>query len=80
MKNKLEDLRNHLFESLERLSDPECKVDIQREKAIAETGRVLIESGKLEVMALTQAGRKLESDLWKARKPLTLVGESGGEN
>ncbi|MEZ7176048.1 hypothetical protein QVM52_11680 [Pseudomonas mosselii] len=50
MKNKMTDLRNHLFATLEALQDPEKPMDIDRAKAIAEVGKVLVDSAKVEVM------------------------------
>jgi hypothetical protein len=60
MKNKISDLRNHLFETLERLKDPELdlETEIQRAKAIKEVGSVIIESAKVEVDFLTAVGGK----------------------
>lgn len=50
MKNKMTDLRNHLFATLEALQDTENPMDIDRAKAIAEVGKVLVDSAKVEVM------------------------------
>ena len=60
MKNKISDLRNHLFETLERLKDPELNLDteIQRAKAIKEVGSVIIDSAKVEVDLLNAVGGK----------------------
>ncbi|MDH0290621.1 hypothetical protein N7414_15965 [Pseudomonas sp. GD04087] len=52
MKNKVEDLRNHLFATLEGLLDEEKPLDIERAKAIAQVGSVIIESAKVEVKAM----------------------------
>ena len=52
MKNKVEDLRNHLFATLEGLLDDEKPLDIERAKAIAQVGSVIIESAKVEVKAM----------------------------
>jgi len=49
MKNKLTDLRNHLFATLEGLLDEEKPMDLDRAKAVAEVGQVLINSAKVEV-------------------------------
>jgi len=49
VKNKIEDLRNHLFETLEALKDKEAPMDIDRAKAVAEVSKVIIDSAKVEV-------------------------------
>jgi hypothetical protein len=49
MKNKLEDLRDHLFATLEALQDEEKPMALDRAKAIADVAQVLINSAKVEV-------------------------------
>lgn len=49
MKNKMSDLRNHLFETLEMLKDPEKPLDIERAKAISGVAQTIINSAKVEV-------------------------------
>lgn len=49
MKTKIEDLRQHLFASLERLGEENTEVDLDREKAIVGTAKALIELAKTEV-------------------------------
>jgi hypothetical protein len=52
MKNKIEDLRNHLFLSLEKLSEAtpeELQTELERSKAIAEVAKVIVDSAKVEV-------------------------------
>lgn len=56
MKNKMTDLRNHLFAALEALQDEEKPMEIERAKAIADVGRVLVETAKVEVAFLNAAG------------------------
>jgi len=56
MKNKIEDLRNHLFATLEALQDEEKPMDIERAKAIASVSHQLIESAKVEVKFLEVTG------------------------
>ena len=48
MKNKIDDLRNHLFETLEALKDDEKPMELARAKAIADVAQVIINSAKLE--------------------------------
>lgn len=59
-KNSMDDLRNHLFETIERLkanSDPEAspneKMDIETAKQISQTAKVLVDSAKVEVNFLS---------------------------
>lgn len=49
MKNKLTDLRNHLFATLEALQDEDNPMDLARAKAIAEVAQTVINSAKVEV-------------------------------
>jgi hypothetical protein len=49
MKNRMSDLRNHLFETLEQLKDEEKPMDLQRAKAISEVAQTIINSAKVEV-------------------------------
>ena len=56
MKNKMDDLRNHLFETLEALKDDDKPMDIDRAKAVADVARVLVDSAKVEVRFLEVTG------------------------
>lgn len=47
-KNKIEDLRNHLFEALEKLNDEDSPMDLERAQTIANVGQVLVNSIKVE--------------------------------
>ena len=58
MLNKIEDLRNHLFETLEALKDKEHPMDIERAKAIANVAKVVVDSAKVEVDHLKVTGGK----------------------
>ncbi len=55
-KNKIEDLRNHLFETLEALKDEDKPMDIDRAKAIAGVAKEIIQSAKVEVDFLRVTG------------------------
>jgi glutamine synthetase type III len=50
-KNKITDLRDHLFEVIERLKETDSKesIDLEKAKAIADTAQVIINSVKVEV-------------------------------
>lgn len=49
MKNKIEDLRNHLFATLEALQDSDKPMELDRAKMVADVAQVLINSAKVEV-------------------------------
>ena len=49
MAHTLEDLREHLFETLQALRDKEQPMDIARARAISEVAQTVINSAKAEV-------------------------------
>jgi hypothetical protein len=56
MKNKITDLRDHLFAQMERLNNEdltpeELKKEIERAQAMSELGKVIVDSAKTQVMA-----------------------------
>ena len=54
MKNKMTDMRDHLFVALERLNDADQKQlqnEIERAKAVAQIAQQLNESAKVELRA-----------------------------
>jgi hypothetical protein len=48
-KNKMSDLRDHLFETLEALKDENNPMDIDRAKAICNVADKLIDTARVEV-------------------------------
>jgi hypothetical protein len=46
-RNKIEDLRNHLFETIEMLKEGDMEID--KAKTIADVAQVIINSAKIEV-------------------------------
>lgn len=62
MKNKIDDLRNHLFETLEALKDEEKPMDLDRARAIADVSRVIVDSAKVEVEFLKTTGQLRSTD------------------
>ncbi len=55
-KNKISDLRDHLFATLEGLRDETNPMDIDRAKAVADVARVIVESAKVEVAMVEATG------------------------
>ena len=56
MKNKLTDLRDHLFETIEALKDKEDPMDIDRARTVALVADKLIQSAKVEVDFINATG------------------------
>lgn len=58
-KNKIQDLRNMLFETMERLlDDDDDKMDLERAETVAKVAQVVVNSAKVEVdfMKISGAG------------------------
>lgn len=58
MQNKIDDLRNHLFATLEALRDKEHPMELDRAKTIADVAQVIINSAKVEVDFIEATGAK----------------------
>ncbi len=56
MNNKIEHLRNHLFETIEALKDKEAPMDITRARAISDVAQTIINSAKVECEFLALTG------------------------
>ena len=71
-RNKLSDVRDHMFAAMERMDDdsltPEqLKMEIDKAKSIAMVGSVIINSAKVEVDYIKATGMiEAESDLFKS--------------
>lgn len=61
-KNRLEDLRNHLFDTIERLKDDQNPMDIERAKAVAQVAGVILDSAKVEIGYMRVTDGLVESD------------------
>jgi hypothetical protein len=53
-RNKIEDLRNHLFETLEMLKDGE--IEVEKAQVICQVADVIVNSAKVEVQFLRAMG------------------------
>jgi hypothetical protein len=63
MKNKMVDLKNHLFQALERLNDEnlseeQIKTEITRAQAVAEIGKVIVDGAKTSLMYAKITGNR----------------------
>jgi len=70
-KNKMKDLRNHLFAALEGLADRQKPLEVDRAKAIVSVSKALIETAKVEVKFLEVTGA-LPADEFFAEAPRSL--------
>lgn len=71
MRNKIEDLRNHLFATIESLQDEDKPLDIHRAKAIADVAQVIVNSAKIEVDFLKATGAQKGTGFITTIKELT---------
>jgi hypothetical protein len=69
VKNGIEDLRNHLFETLEALKDPDRPMDIERAKAIAQVANAVIASAKVEVDFMEVTGQVTDTKFLRRETP-----------
>lgn len=76
MKNKIADLRNHLFATLEALQDKDAPMEIDRARAIAEVAREITATAKVEVDFLKVTGQDKATDFLdhETPQPIRLIG------
>jgi N-acetylglutamate synthase/N-acetylornithine aminotransferase len=79
-KNKMDDLRNHLFETLEALKDPEKPMDLDRAKAVADVAKEIIASAKVEVDFLRVTGAAEGSGFITTARPESKGISAGGSD
>lgn len=64
MKNKMTDLRNHLFETLEALKDKDQPMEVERAKVISNVAQTLINSAKVELQFMELIGGNEDSQFF----------------
>lgn len=69
MKNKSEDLRNHLFATIEALRDLDKPMDLDRAKTIAHVAQTAINLAKAETEFLETVGRSSGSGFFPQPEP-----------
>lgn len=77
-KNKINDLRDHLFETLEALRDEENPMDIRRALAVSQVAQTIIESAKAEIQFMEAVGEQVDTDFFgklpEERRPRLMSG------
>lgn len=48
-KNNIQDLQNHLFETIERLLDKEDSIEVEKAKAIVKVSDAIVNTAKLQL-------------------------------
>lgn len=61
MKTKIDDLREHLFATLEALRDQEKPMELDRARAISEVAQTIINTAKVEVEFAKATGQDVSS-------------------
>jgi hypothetical protein len=56
VRNKISDLRDHLFEVIEQLKDKDHPMDLDRARAVADVAQVIVNSAKVEVAHMQVTG------------------------
>lgn len=72
MKNKLSDLRDHLFAQLEAVreaTDEDLPKEVQRAQSVSDISRVLIESAKVEIDYFRHIGGENSASSFIESKP-----------
>ena len=79
MKNRIEDLRNHLFATIEALQDEDNPMEVGRAKAISDVAQTIINSAKVEIDFIRATEREPESGFFEGRviPPLSPVRKIG---
>lgn len=74
MRHSIDDLRDHLFDTLRALRDPKEPMEIDRAKAIAEVSRAVIDSAKVEVDYLRVVGKSGGTGFIPVTEPAPALG------
>lgn len=69
-KNKMSDLRDHLFETLERLKDEQNPMELDRAKTVSLVAQTIINSATVEVKAMNALGQDAAQSGFFAEKQL----------
>ncbi|RJX81299.1 hypothetical protein [Pseudomonas sp. LS-2] len=72
MKNKLSDLRDHLFVALENLADAEgddLDKAVKKADAVSNVAKVIVDSARVEVEYIRHVGGQVESSVFIESKP-----------
>lgn len=83
MKNKLSDLRDHLFVALENLAEAEGdKLDaaVRKADAVSNVSKVIVESARVEIDYIRHIGGGVNSSVFIESKPDLPPAGTGGKS
>lgn len=69
MKNNIDDLRDHLFATLEALRDTDDPMDIKRAKTVSDVAQTVINSAKVELEFIELTGSEESGFIDKSKRP-----------
>lgn len=72
MKNKLSDLRDHLFVALENLADADAdklEMAVRKADAVSNVAKVIVDSARVEIDYIRHVGGQVESSVFIESKP-----------
>lgn len=69
MKNSIDDLRNHLFETLEALKDPDNPMDISRARTVSKVAETVIDTARVELEFVELTGAEVSGFIDKTKRP-----------
>jgi hypothetical protein len=77
-RNRINDLRDHLFETLERLKDTDTPMEVDRAKAVCEVAREIISSARAELELVKLVGDAVPGSRFFDTPEERQLGESAG--
>lgn len=69
--NDITELRQHLFDTIKAVKDPQAPLDVPRARVIAELSQVLINSAKVEVEFIRAVGQNVGTGFVPEQKPIS---------
>lgn len=72
MKNKLSDLRDHLFLALENLSDAKTEdldMAVRKADAVSNVAKVIVDTARVEIDYIRHVGGQVEASVFIESKP-----------
>ena len=70
MKNKMQDLRDHLFETMEMVK--EGKMDVAQARAMSDLGRTIVGTAKIELEYMEKLDARFDSGFLQKEEPMPL--------